>query len=63
MKSIDFKTIRQTARTGIISENRLRVLVAQGKIPGVYSGNRFMVNYDQLVELLNEQSKPKEAQV
>lgn len=52
-----FMTIRQTARTGLISEHRLRLLVAQGKAPGVYSGNRFMVNYDQLIDMLNDQSK------
>lgn len=52
-----FLTIRQTAKTGLISEHRLRLLVAQGKVPGVYSGNRYMVNFDQLVALLDEQSR------
>lgn len=56
MNTIRFMTVRQTARTGLISEYRLRLLVAQGKVPGVYSGNRFMVNYDLLVDLLNAQS-------
>lgn len=56
MNTIRFLTVRQTARTGLISEYRLRLLVAQGRVPGVYSGNRFMVNYDQLVDLLNAQS-------
>lgn len=51
-----FPTIRQTAKTGILSEHRLRLMVAQGCCPGIYSGNRFLVNYDLLVEQLNRES-------
>ena len=52
-----FKTIRQTAATGILSEHRLRVLVAEGKCPGIFTGNRFLVNTTALAELLDEESK------
>ncbi len=52
-----FLTIRQTARMGVLTEHRLRLLVAQGKCPGVYSGTRFMVNVDQLIAMLEEQSR------
>ena len=51
-----FLTIRQTAKTGILSEHSLRLMVAQGRCPGIYSGNRFLVNYDLLVEQLDRES-------
>lgn len=52
-----FKTIRQTAATGILSEHRLRILVAQGKCPGIKTGNRFLVNNEALVEMLEAESR------
>ena len=51
-----FPTIRQTAKTRIISESNLRRMVAQGRCPGIYSGNRFLVNYELLVEQLDRES-------
>ena len=48
-----FKTIRETAKTGILSEYTLRLMAAQGSLPGFYVGNRFMVNVDALVEQLS----------
>ncbi len=52
-----FKTIRQTAATGLVTENFLRMLVAQKKCPGIYSGNRFLVNEDALAEMLDIESR------
>lgn len=52
-----FSTIRQVARTGLASESLIRRLVAQGRCPGIYSGNRFLVNTEQLREFLEEQSR------
>lgn len=52
-----FKTIRQTAATGILSEHRLRILVAKGECPGIKTGNRFLVNIEALAEMLDMQSK------
>ena len=52
-----FKTIRQTAATGILTEHRLRLMVAQGICPGIRTGNRVLVNVDALVELLDRQSR------
>lgn len=49
-----FRTIRQAAAMGLMTEHYLRLLVAQGKCPGIYSGNRFLVN----VEALAEQQMP-----
>lgn len=56
-----FKTIRQTAALGFISEHYLRLLVAQGKCPGVFSGNRFLVNVDALIEQLDAESRQQKA--
>lgn len=52
-----FMTIRQVAMTGVLSECHLRVMQKQGRLPGVRRGNRFLVNYPMLVEMLNEESK------
>lgn len=52
-----FKTIRQTAATGIMTEHYLRLLVAQGRCPGIYSGSRFLVNVDVLAEQLDAESR------
>ena len=52
-----FQTIRKTAKLGILSEYNLRLRLAQGKLPGVYSGNRFLVNIPMLIEKLNDESE------
>lgn len=52
-----FKTIRQAAAMGLMTEHYLRLLVAQGKCPGVYSGRRFLVNVDILAEQLDAESR------
>ena len=49
-------TIRETAKTGMISEHHLRLMEKQGRLPGVRVGNRFKVNVDLLVEQLNRES-------
>lgn len=51
-----FQTIRQTAKLGILSEYNLRLRLAQGRLPGVYSGNRFMVNLPLLEKQLDAES-------
>ena len=52
----EFCTIRQAAARGYLSEHHLRLLLAQGKLPGIYSGNRFKVNMRLLAELLDKES-------
>lgn len=37
------------------TEHRLRKMIAEGSCPGVRVGNRFMVNHDALVEMVNSQ--------
>lgn len=51
-----FKTIRETAKLGILSEHHIRLLVAQGRCPGIYSGNRFLVNVNALREQMERES-------
>lgn len=56
-----FKTVRQTAAAGLLTEHYLRILIAQGKCPGVYAGNRFLINVEALAEQLDTESRqPKE---
>lgn len=52
-----FRTVRQVARYLEIPENLVRHLVAQGVCPGVYSGNRFLVNVEALREYLEAESR------
>lgn len=52
-----YMTIRETARTGIITEYRLRALVHQSKAPCIYAGSKCLVNYPALVEMLDAQSR------
>lgn len=52
-----FQTIRQSARYLEIPETYIRRLVAQGVCPGVYSGNRFLVNVEALREYLETKSR------
>ncbi len=53
----EFRTIRQTAATGILSEHRIRLMVAAGKCPGIKTGNRFLVNISAFAEMLDAESR------
>lgn len=48
-----FLTIRETARTKILPEHLLRKLEKQGRLPCIYSGKKCLINFDKLVEQLN----------
>lgn len=50
VKSADFPSIRETARRGPLSEYCLRLMLKRNELPGVYSGKKFLVNYNQLLE-------------
>ena len=52
-----FLTIRDTAKTGILSEHSLRLMQKQGKIPHIMCGTKCLINYPLLVEMLTEESK------
>ncbi len=51
-----FMTIREVARTGLISEHYLRLRLKQKGLPGFYSGSRFLIDYAALVDLLHRES-------
>lgn len=53
MTQTKFPSIRETAKRGPLSEHCLRLMLARGELPGVYSGKKFLVNYDRLLEQLN----------
>ncbi len=54
-KKKTYQTIREVAQSGLISEHYLRKMVCKGDCPGFYSGNRFLVNVDKLVQKLDKQ--------
>lgn len=49
-------TIRQVARTGLLSEYALRKLLRESKLPVIYIGNPALINYTKLCEQLNADS-------
>ena len=57
MAQTKFPSIREAARRGTLSEHCLRLMLAQGKLPGVYSGKKFLVNYGLLMEQINGEAK------
>lgn len=46
-------TIREIARTGLMPEHALRLMLKAGKLPAVYVGKKALINYDKLCEQLN----------
>ena len=52
-----FKTIRETARDGILPEYELRRRVKTGKLPGIYAGVKFLVNIDMLIQQLEQECR------
>lgn len=53
VKKPDFRTIRQTAKLGIVSEYCLRLMEKRGELPCIYVGKRCLINVDALVSQLN----------
>ena len=49
-----FMTIRQVAATNLLPEYLLRRMEKQGRLPCVYSGKKCLINFDRLVEQLNQ---------
>lgn len=56
MNDAPFQTIRQVAKSGLLSEHYLRLRLSQGKLPGFFVGNRFMVDYAALVDMMHRES-------
>jgi hypothetical protein len=49
---VKMMTIREIAKTGILPEHALRVLVKKGAIPHLLVGNKVLINYYILEEIL-----------
>lgn len=45
-------TVREIARTGLMSEHALRLLLKAGKLPAIFIGKKALINYDRLCEQL-----------
>lgn len=55
-----FMSIREVAKTGLLSEYTLRIMEKQKQLPCVYVGQRrkkCLVNFEQLVEQLNQSAQ------
>ena len=53
-----FLTIRQAAKTGNTpSEHYLRLMLKQGRLPHIKSGNRVLINMDALFTQLDTESR------
>lgn len=46
-------TVRQVARTGLLSEHALRLMLKAEKLPAIFVGNKALINYDKLCEQLS----------
>lgn len=47
-------TVRQVAKTGLISEYALRQLVKQGKVPCIALEHKVLINFDAFIEQLQQ---------
>lgn len=45
-------TVRQLAQTGILAEYAIRMMLKQNKLPVIYCGRKALINYDRVVEML-----------
>lgn len=51
-----FLTIREVAKTGLISEYNLRLRVAAKTVPFIRTGNRVLINLPLLENILDQES-------
>lgn len=49
---MNYITINSAAKKGPFPEFRLRKWLKEGRLPGFYAGNRFYVNYDLLMQMI-----------
>lgn len=52
-----FMSIREVAKTGILSEYTLRLMEKQNRLPCMYTGRKCLINFDKLVEQLNTSTR------
>jgi len=46
-------TIRQIAKTGLLPEHALRLMLKAGKLPAIYIGKKALINYGKLCDQLH----------
>ena len=46
-------TIREIAKTGLLPEHALRMMLKAGKLPVIYVGCKALINFDKLCEQLS----------
>ena len=51
-----YLSIRETAKTGILSEYALRIMQKCGELPGFFVGVKFVVDTEALEKLLSEKA-------
>ena len=49
---VTMMTVRELARTGILTEHAIRLMVKQNKLPVLYIGKKALINYEKTVEML-----------
>lgn len=52
----NLQTIKAAAKLGILPEHRMRELLKQGRLPGVYNGRKFLVNLPLLAAQIEQES-------
>ena len=62
MKQPNMMTVREVAKTGLLSENALRIMLKAGKLPAIYIGKKALINYDKLCEQLSALGEDAESQ-
>ena len=53
---VTMMTVRELARTGILTEHAIRLMVKQNKLPVLYIGKNALINYEKTVEMLQSLS-------
>jgi len=53
---IKFVSIRNAAKIGPLSEYALRQMLAENRLPGIYVGQKFLINYPLLLRQLENDS-------
>ena len=49
---VTMMTVRELAKTGILPEHAIRLMLKQNKLPALYIGNKALINYEKTVEML-----------
>ena len=62
MKQPNMMTVREVAKTGLLSEHALRIMLKAGKLPAIYIGKKALINYDKLCVQLSALGEDAENQ-